>query len=93
MISATDNAAQRYDTVFPGFFIHAFEEPAADIDKNGRTSIWEAFAAATASVRRYYQRLGQLATERACSTTRGDGVGHETRRIDGRRHGGERDVP
>jgi hypothetical protein len=77
VISATDNAAQRYDTVFPGFFIHAFEEPAADIDKNGRTSIWEAFAAATASVRRYYQRLGQLATERALLDDSGDGVGHE----------------
>ncbi|MEO7271295.1 MAG: hypothetical protein ABIX28_20930 [Vicinamibacterales bacterium] len=77
VISATDNAAQRYDTVFPGFFIHAFEEPAADIDKNGRVSIWEAFAAATTSVRRYYQRQGQLATERALLDDTGDGIGHE----------------
>ena len=77
VISATDNAAQRYDTVFPEFFIHAFEDPSADIDKNGRTSIWEAFAAASASVRRYYQRQGQLATERALLDDSGDGVGHE----------------
>jgi hypothetical protein len=77
VISATDNAAQRYDTVFPEFFIRAFEEPSADIDKNGRTSIWEAFAAATTSVRRYYQRQGQLATERALLDDTGDGVGHE----------------
>jgi hypothetical protein len=77
VISATDNAAQRYDTVFPEFFIRAFEDPAADIDKNGRTSIWEAFAAATTSVRRYYQRQGQLATERALLDDTGDGVGHE----------------
>ena len=77
VISATDNAAQRYDTVFPEFFIHAFEDPSADIDKNGRISIWEAFAAASASVRRYYQRQGQLATERALLDDSGDGVGHE----------------
>lgn len=77
VISATDNAAQRYDTVFPEFFIHAFEDLSADIDKNGRVSIWEAFAAATASVRRYYQRQGQLPTERALLDDNGDGVGHE----------------
>jgi hypothetical protein len=77
VISATDNAAQRYDTVFPEFFIHAFEDTAADIDKNGRVSVWEAFSAATISVRRYYQRQGQLATERALLDDTGDGVGHE----------------
>jgi hypothetical protein len=64
VISATDGAAQRFDTVFPEFFIHALEDSAADIDKNGRVSIWEAFAATTASVRRYYQQQGTLATER-----------------------------
>jgi hypothetical protein len=78
VISATDTAAQRYDTVFPEFFIRAFEGDAADIDKNGRISIWEAFAATTASVRRYYQQQGQLATERGLLDDNGDGVGHES---------------
>ena len=78
VISATDSAAQRFDTVFPGFFITAFEGSAADIDKNGRVSIWEAFSAATASVRRYYQRQGQLATERGLLDDNGDGIGHES---------------
>jgi len=77
VISATDSAAQQYDTVFPQFFIHAFEDPSSDIDKNGRISIWEAFSAAAISVRRYYQRQGQLATERALLDDSGDGVGHE----------------
>jgi hypothetical protein len=77
VISATDTAAQRFDTVFPEFFIRAFEGTAADIDKNGRVSIWEAFASATAAVRRYYQRQGQLATERGLLDDNGDGVGHE----------------
>jgi len=78
VISATDGAAQRFDTVFPEFFIHALEDSAADIDKNGRVSIWEAFAATTASVRRYYQQQGTLATERGLLDDNGDGVGHES---------------
>ena len=78
VISATDGAAQRFDTVFPEFFIHAFDDSAADIDKNGRVSIWEAFAATTASVRRYYQQQGTLATERGLLDDNGDGVGHES---------------
>ena len=78
VISATDSAAQRFDTVFPEFFIRAFEDTAADIDKNGRVSIWEAFAATTASVRRYYQQQGTLATERGLLDDNGDGVGHES---------------
>jgi hypothetical protein len=78
VISATDSAAQRFDTVFPEFFIRALEDSAADIDKNGRISIWEAFAATTASVRRYYQQQGTLATERGLLDDNGDGVGHES---------------
>jgi hypothetical protein len=78
VISATDTAAQRFDTVFAEFFIRALETDAADIDKNGRVSIWEAFAATTAAVRRYYQQQGLLATERGLLDDTGDGVGHET---------------
>jgi hypothetical protein len=77
VITATDTVAQRFDTVFPEFFIKALQDDARDIDKNGRISIWEAFAGATDSVRRYYQQRGQLATERALLDDNGDGVGHE----------------
>ena len=77
VISATDSVAQRFDTVFPGYFIKALQSDAADIDKNDRISIWEAFTAATGDVRRHYQRLGQLATERALLDDNGDGVGQD----------------
>lgn len=77
VITATDSPAQRFDTVFPEHFIKAFQDEAADIDKNGRVSIWEAFASATAGVRRHYQQRGQLATERALLEDTGDGVGKE----------------
>ena len=92
VISATDGAAQRFDTVFPEFFIHALEDSAADIDKNGRVSIWEAFAATTASVRRYYQQQGTLATERGLLDDNGDGVGHESVGFERRWEDGELDL-
>jgi hypothetical protein len=34
VVSATDSVAQRFDTVFPEYFIASFSEEAADIDKN-----------------------------------------------------------
>ena len=77
VIAATDSLAQRFDTVFPQYFVDAFAEEQTDIDKNGRISIWEAFAAATNGVRRFYQNRGQLATERALLDDNGDGVGRE----------------
>ena len=77
VVSATDSVAQRFDTVFPQHFISALSDEASDIDKNGRVSIWEAFAAASAGVRRYYQQRGQLTTERPLLDDNGDGIGRE----------------
>jgi hypothetical protein len=75
VITATDSVAQKYDTVFPEHFIAAFTDEGADIDKNARISIWEAFSAAVQGVRRYYQQRGQLSTEQALLDDNGDGVG------------------
>jgi hypothetical protein len=77
VVTATDTAAQRFDTIFPEYFIQSIADVAADLDKNGRISVWEAFAAASASVRRHYQQRGQLSTERALLDDNGDGVGNE----------------
>jgi hypothetical protein len=77
VIAATDSAAQRFDTVFPEYFVASLRDEASDIDKNGRISIWEAFAAAAGGVRRHYQQRGQLATERSLLDDNGDGVGRE----------------
>jgi len=77
VITATDSVAQRFDTMFPEYFIRALTDPGADIDKNGRVSVWEAFTAASMGVRRYYTQRGQLATERALLDDDGDGVGRE----------------
>lgn len=77
VISATDSAAQRFETVFPEFFARAFDEASSDLDKNGRVSIWEAFTVASAGVRQWYEQRGQLATERPVLDDTGDGVGKE----------------
>jgi hypothetical protein len=75
VITATDSVAQRFDTVFAEYFVKAFDDEAADLDKNQRISVWEAFSSAAAGVRRHYQRRGQLSTERSLLDDNGDGVG------------------
>jgi hypothetical protein len=77
IITATDNPAQRYDTIFPEFFSGAFDSPEADLDKDGRVSIWEAFAYASAKVKIYYRQRGQLSVERPVLDDTGDGVGKD----------------
>jgi hypothetical protein len=77
VLTATDSAAQQFETVFPEFFIKAFDDPAADLDKNGRVSLWEAFSYASAGVRQWFDQHGQLPTERPLLDDDGDGVGRE----------------
>jgi hypothetical protein len=77
VLTATDSAVQQFETVFPEFFIKAFEDPAADLDKDGRVSLWEAFSYASAGVRQWFDQHGQLPTERPLLDDDGDGVGRE----------------
>jgi hypothetical protein len=78
VIAATDSAAQRYATVFPQFFIGALDQTAkADADKNGRLSVWEAFAYASQAVKAAFEQKGTLVTERSIIDDNGDGVGKE----------------
>jgi hypothetical protein len=77
VITATDTPAQRYDTVFGEYFGPAFTAPDADLDKDGRVSVGEAFAFASLRVKEYYADRGQLATERAVLDDTGDGAGKQ----------------
>jgi hypothetical protein len=77
VLTATDSSAQQFETVFPEFFIKGLTDPAADLDKNGRVSIWEAFSYASAAVQRTFQDKGQLPTERPLLDDTGAGVGRE----------------
>ena len=75
VLTATDKVAQQYDTVFPEFFISAFTDLAADLDKNRRVSIWEAFRYASTGVADWFEGAGRLATEHALLDDTGDGIG------------------
>ena len=77
VITATDSGVQRFDTVFPQFFAAAFDEESADTDKNGRISIWEAFAYASHGVEQWYDERGQLPTEHAVIDDNGERAGKE----------------
>src|SRR5690606_10973613 len=66
-----------YTTVFPDYFAKALNEASTDLDKNGRTSIFEVFAAASQAVKLHYEQRGQLTTERAVFDDDGDGIGRE----------------
>ena len=77
VLTATDSAAQQFETVFPRVLRQGVRRPAADPDKNGRVSIWEAFTYASAGVRRWFEERGQLPTERPLLDDTGDGVGRE----------------
>ncbi|MGE0705225.1 MAG: hypothetical protein AB7P22_14945 [Vicinamibacterales bacterium] len=77
VISATDTSSQRYVTVFPEYFINGLVDAAADLDKDSRVSVWEAFTFASAGVSAWFKGEGRLPTERALIDDTGDGVGRE----------------
>jgi len=74
VMTATDSPQQKYDTVFGEFKPDA---DGADLDTDGRISMWEAFAFAADNAKRYYQQRGQLSVERALLDDSGDGVGRD----------------
>ena len=77
VLTATDSAAQQFETVFPEYFVRAFDDDAADTDKSGRVSMWEAFQYASAAVRQWFEQKGELPTERPLLDDTGAGVGRE----------------
>lgn len=75
VITANDSAAQTFETVMPPFLLAAYQDQAADLDKNGKTSVWEALTFMSAKVRGYFEQRAQLATEHPMIDDDGDGVG------------------
>jgi hypothetical protein len=75
IITATSTAAQRYHTVFPEGFVQALASPAADVDKDNRISLLEAFDFAARVVKQHYEQSGTMATELAAIDDDGDGKG------------------
>src|SRR5690606_33560037 len=65
VITATKSGLEGNAAVFGRFFTEAFAGEGADADKDGRTSVLEAFEYAQREVERFYESDGRLQTEHA----------------------------
>ncbi len=73
IITATRDARQNNQTVFPRFFVQAFSEDVADLDKDDRVSLLEAYNFASREVKRFYEDDGRMLTETSQLEDDGDG--------------------
>lgn len=75
VVTATRTGNEMNFTRFGGFFADAISSPEADLDKDGQTSLLEAYIVASSQVAEFYTAEGRLATEHALLDDNGDGLG------------------
>lgn len=75
IITATRSGYEVNATRFGDYFSQAVADPAADLDKDGQTSLLEAYLMASREVEQFYKEQGRLATEHALLDDNGDGLG------------------
>lgn len=75
IITATRSGYEVNATHFGGYLAHAIADPAADLDKDGQTSLLEAFLLASRQTADFYKEQGRLMTEHALLDDNGDGLG------------------
>lgn len=83
IVTATKSGNEHLFSRFGHFFAQAVTTSEGDLDKDGRTSVWEAFLAAARRTEQYYRDRGQLATEHALLDDNGDGRGVRSDWFDG----------
>jgi hypothetical protein len=75
VITATKSGSERNYSRFGRYLSEAIADPAADFDKDGQTSVLEAWLAAAQRVAAFYTEEGRLATEHSLLDDNGDGKG------------------
>lgn len=75
VLTATRSGYEVSTTRFGGYLAQAIADPAADLDKDGQTSLLEAFLAASRHVEQFYKEQGRVLTEHALVDDNGDGLG------------------
>jgi hypothetical protein len=75
IITATRSGYEVNATRFGGYLARAIADPAADLDKDGQTSLLEAFLLASRQTADFYKEQGRLMTEHALLDDNGDGLG------------------
>jgi hypothetical protein len=63
IITATKTALERNESHFGSYFVEAFTKEGADVDKDGRVSLLEAFRYAALETKRYYDKNSLMQTE------------------------------
>ena len=74
VVTATKSALERNETLFARHFAAALSASGADVDKNGRVTLLEAFSYTRREVARDYERDNRLLTEHAQLEDDGDGA-------------------
>jgi hypothetical protein len=75
VITATKSGFEHNYARFGQYLAEAIAEPQADLDKDGQTSLLEAYLTASHAVGAFYTAAGRLATEHALLDDNGDGLG------------------
>jgi hypothetical protein len=75
VITATRSGSEINYSRFGQFMAEAIGDPKADLDKDGQTSLLEAFLMASRRTAEWYETEGRLATEHALLDDNGDGLG------------------
>ncbi len=97
VVTATRSGFEQNYARFGRFMAEAIIDPTADLDKDGQTSLLEAFLTASHRTGEFYAAAGRLATEHALLDDNGDGLGTPAdwfrgiRPVERARDGAERD--
>jgi hypothetical protein len=75
IVTATRSGSEENYARFGRFISQTIAEAEADLDKDGQTSLLEAFLMASRRVAEFYKNEGRLATEHALLDDNGDGLG------------------
>ncbi len=75
IVTATKSGSENNYARFGGYLAGAIADPAADLDKDGETSLLEAYLVASRRVADFYKEEGRIATEHALLDDNGDGLG------------------
>jgi hypothetical protein len=75
VVTATRSGNEVNAARLGGYFAKAIADPAADLDKDGQTSLLEAYLFASRQAAQFYTEAGRLATEHALLDDNGDGLG------------------
>ncbi len=75
VMTGTKSGSEDSYARFGEFLAKSINAPESDLDRDGATSLLEAFLAATKGVEEFYEKEGRIATEQSLVDDNGDGFG------------------